>query len=59
MIGPTCPVCDHVGHPTVVRPKFSRDEPARYYAASGCDPAPRTTRAEAEADQCAWQRGRE
>jgi hypothetical protein len=56
MIGPTCPKCGHVGHPTYTVGRFNV---APYgYQAEHLHALIRPTRDEAEADQCAWQAGR-
>lgn len=58
MIGKTCPKCGHVGHPTIARGRFLSIGPHGYQAARGVAQPLRFTRAEAAADQCAWQAGR-
>jgi hypothetical protein len=56
MIGPTCPKCGRVGHPTRAVNRFrSADEPTMFRAVYGITAPLRSTRAQAEADQCAWQ----
>lgn len=53
MIGPTCPKCGHVSHPTQAMGRFL-PEPFGYRASY--DNAPRRdTREEAEADMCRWR----
>lgn len=54
MIGPTCPTCDHVGHPTRAVGLFRQDGPIGYRAAYDIAPL-RSSREEAEADMCAWR----
>ena len=58
MIAQTCPKCGHVGHPTTTRGRFLSTGPEGYQATLGVDQPLRSTRAEAEADQCAWQAGK-
>lgn len=54
MIGPTCPKCGHVGHPTRAVGIFRNGGPIGYRAAYDIAPLC-ATREEAEADMCAWR----
>lgn len=57
MIGEPCPKCGHVIHQTVACGRFNPDVPT-CYAGRHPGAAHWPTRAEAEADQCAWQASR-
>lgn len=52
MIGPTCPACDYIHSPVMAVGKFTPRGPIGYRALFPDAPI-RSTRVEAEADECA------